>query len=60
VTILAPRADWWRIKLNRDVERDTEKRAALQAHGWTVPPIWECETKRMDDLMPRLTAFLDD
>ena len=59
-TVPGTRTDWWRTKLQRTVERDRENRAALESMGWTVAIAWECETRRFDDLMPRLTAFLSD
>lgn len=33
--------DWWRAKLNRNVERDKEKDAALTALGWLTLHYWE-------------------
>lgn len=37
--------DYWTRKLNRNVERDARQRAELEALGWTVKIIWECETR---------------
>ena len=34
-------ADWWRDKLDRNVLRDRETDAALEAAGWTVLRFWE-------------------
>ena len=34
-------AEWWRTKLARNVERDHETDAALDALGWTVLRFWE-------------------
>lgn len=39
------RLDFWKPKLTGNVERDTRKRAELEALGWTVKVIWECETR---------------
>lgn len=36
-------ADYWRTKLLRNVERDRETDAALQANGWHVIRVWEHE-----------------
>jgi DNA mismatch endonuclease, patch repair protein len=33
--------DWWRSKLERNVERDREKDALLEKLGWTVLHVWE-------------------
>jgi DNA mismatch endonuclease (patch repair protein) len=35
--------DWWRNKLERNVERDREKDAQLAKMGWTVVHVWEHE-----------------
>jgi len=35
--------DWWLDKLKRNVERDREKDAQLEALGWTVVHVWEHE-----------------
>lgn len=41
----APKANaaYWRPKLDRNVERDSEVTAALTAAGWTVLRFWEHE-----------------
>lgn len=35
--------DYWESKLARNVERDRETTAMLEAEGWTVVRIWEHE-----------------
>jgi len=35
--------DYWIPKLARNVARDDEKAQALEAAGWNVSTIWECE-----------------
>lgn len=49
---------YWLPKLQRNVERDASNIEALEALGWSVMVIWECETKR-EDLAERLQAFLN-
>lgn len=39
------RQDYWLPKLARNIERDTEVRASLEAQGWQVLEIWECQTR---------------
>lgn len=39
------RLDFWEPKLAGNVERDKRNRAALEAAGWEVMVIWECETR---------------
>lgn len=53
------RQDYWRPKLEGNVERDGRKRAALEQLGWRVLTIWECETKSVDGLKPALRSFID-
>jgi DNA mismatch endonuclease Vsr len=51
------RADWWAAKLARTVERDAGNLAALEALGWSVLVLWECEVTR-PGLESRLRSFL--
>ena len=44
------RLDFWETKLNGNVERDRRNQKALEAAGWTVMVIWECETRDHDKL----------
>jgi DNA mismatch endonuclease, patch repair protein len=41
------RTEWWVAKIKRNMERDREVTAALEAAGWTVVRIWESEV--LDD-----------
>ena len=38
--------EYWTAKFERNVERDRENVAALEADGWRVHVIWECELKK--------------
>jgi DNA mismatch endonuclease (patch repair protein) len=38
------RIDFWTAKFAENVARDRRQRAALEAEGWRVLVIWECET----------------
>ncbi|MBD3785751.1 MAG: DNA mismatch endonuclease Vsr [Sphingomonadales bacterium] len=49
---------YWGEKLRRNVERDAEARARLEADGWRVLVIWECEAHELGALSARLVAFL--
>ncbi|ABM18799.1 very short patch repair endonuclease [Pseudomonas indoloxydans] len=42
--------EYWSRKLTRNVERDERNRAELEASGWTVLVIWECEIRKRDAL----------
>lgn len=37
--------EYWYKKINTNVERDTKDRKLLEAAGWHVFVIWECELK---------------
>lgn len=40
------RTEYWNPKLAGNVARDAKHSAALEAQGWTVLTIWECETQQ--------------
>ncbi len=48
--------DFWRPKLEGNRLRDEKTRSALEARGWTVVEVWECETK--PEHLQRLVAAL--
>ena len=52
------RAAYWRDKFERNVERDRRNAAALQALGWEVLVVWECETFDSAGLLAILSRFL--
>lgn len=51
--------DYWKPKLARTRERDKTNSAKLEAAGWDVLVIWECEIKATKGLSNRVRAFLD-
>lgn len=50
-------ADFWATKLRGNVERDKRNTAALEAMGWRVLLIWECEVSD-DDALVKLAETL--
>lgn len=56
-TTPATRADFWDDKFRATVARDARNTDTLQASGWAVMVIWECEVKN-SELKDRLLAFL--
>lgn len=36
-------AGWWAAKLDANTARDERQRAELEADGWLVVWVWECE-----------------
>jgi len=53
------RREWWETKLARNSERDRANQTALEARGWRVLVLWECQIAegRMP-LADRLRSFL--
>lgn len=52
------RQDYWDEKLSSNIARDQRNRTELENAGWRVLVIWECETKSMDKLGPKLLQSL--
>jgi len=50
--------DYWLGKVGRNQARDIASRAALEAAGWRVEALWECEMKDEAALAERLKALL--
>lgn len=52
------RADYWGPKLARNAVRDRANAAKLEALGWRLAVVWECELRDMEALTQRLARFL--
>jgi DNA mismatch endonuclease (patch repair protein) len=50
-------AEWWRIKLERNRERDAETNRRLQEAGWIVIRVWEHEPP--EDAAERIASVVD-
>lgn len=50
--------DYWVAKVDRNRARDTRTRAELEALGWRVETVWECELKDRPGLEARLRGVL--
>ncbi|MCL7496334.1 MULTISPECIES: very short patch repair endonuclease [Streptomyces] len=50
-------AEWWRQKLDRNIERDQETTAQLLSEGWTVMRFWEHEPPEV--VMRQVAAAVD-
>jgi DNA mismatch endonuclease, patch repair protein len=53
-------ADFWSRKLTQNIARDARTRAELEALGWRVLVVWECEIKKSVIIAERLQAFLEN
>lgn len=49
---------YWGPKLERNLRRDREARDLLEALGWSVLTIWECETRETTRLRFTVERFL--
>ncbi|QKS29670.1 MAG: DNA mismatch endonuclease Vsr [Candidatus Accumulibacter similis] len=52
------RQDYWLPKLARNIERDKRQISDLDALGWSVLVVWECETKDKAALSEKLVRIL--
>lgn len=52
------RPEYWERKLDRNVERDKSDIAALEAQGWEVLVIWECQARNQEQLKNTVESFL--
>jgi len=39
------RKEFWKKKINENIERDTRNKIELEKEGWKVITIWQCELK---------------
>ncbi len=52
-------AEFWNTKIDRNITRDRNVQAELQALGWDVLTIWQCETRDAAKLQEQLQQFLE-
>lgn len=57
------RSEFWRAKINRNRQRDTEVRTSVLENGWRYLIVWECALKgkkRLDfeTLMDRISTWI--
>lgn len=51
--------EFWREKLDKNIERDKVAVNALEQLGWSVLTVWTCEIKEKDKLKTKLLSFLE-
>ena len=51
--------EFWKAKIGGNRARDAKAVAALEAGGWTVMVLWQCDTKDKKVLENRLRRFLE-
>lgn len=52
------RVEFWNAKFDRTVERDRAQMRELEASGWRVVILWECETRKVKNLGDHLRCIL--
>lgn len=50
--------DFWNAKIEGNVARDAAAQKALIELGWQYLIIWQCETRDLNELAPKLENFL--
>ena len=60
-TIPKTRSDWWREKINKNIENDEKAFHALHDAGWKVMEIWGCELnkKKLENTLSNLLRDLE-
>ncbi len=58
-------SEFWKSKIQRNIERDRQSTSKLQETGWRVLVIWECLTRgprrlSVDEIIARSVAFLNE
>lgn len=51
--------DFWREKIRKNRARDRRNAALLEASGWKVLTVWQCELKDVETLADSLYEFLE-
>lgn len=52
--------EFWETKIARNLHRDEVTTAHLEALGWTVITVWECELRNSFQLDERLNALVEE
>lgn len=52
------RKEYWSSKLAQNTARDARNVASLEAMGWSVLTVWQCELRDPDALTKKLLTFL--
>lgn len=58
-TVPTNNREWWLAKLEANRRRDAAKIEALEAKGFRILVVWECETKDRERLRERISSWFD-
>ncbi|UVM40083.1 very short patch repair endonuclease [Pseudomonas sp. B21-017] len=53
------RSEFWNEKFKKNIDRDAKHQAALEAMGWIVLIVWECELKGAGSALSHLSDRLE-
>lgn len=53
------RTEFWTAKISRNRERDLDNISAIEASGWSVLTVWQCELKNIEGLKNLLYDFIE-
>ncbi len=53
------REDFWKAKIERNLQRDAENLHVLEGEGWRVLVVWQCDLKDLELLKTRLYEFIE-
>ena len=54
------RVAFWKDKFAANISRDRKNEAALEAEGWRVLVVWECELRNPSELQDRLRKAMKE
>ena len=52
--------EFWKEKINKNIERDSRNILQLEEKGWSVIIIWQCEMKNKEDKEIRFNKLIDE
>ena len=50
--------DYWKLKIEKNIERDRKKNEELEMKGWNVIVVWQCEVKTLKNRHQRLFTLV--
>ncbi|HPT73067.1 MAG TPA: DNA mismatch endonuclease Vsr [Candidatus Cloacimonadota bacterium] len=56
-TIPKSNQEYWLTKLDMNVQKDQQIQVALIEMKWKIMIVWECELKRLDEIMEKLSGI---
>lgn len=51
-------AEYWRIKIQRTLQRDKKNKDLLNAEGWRILTLWECELQYDAEVLRKIDEFM--